>query len=288
MESFSAESVAASADASAPSLDQTNFTETFRSSLAAAGRENCRYPVAGWMKPVQSVAAATDAARASLDQANAANLNDHLVADKVVPDFPTNPLVKPVAANRFIRVKKKGGIAMRCAQRTSAQNRGGAIEDAAATVPMIGTTTSLPYENKFADLSMLVNEMIKKDSTFKSQCDQFQEEFEELFGPSLIVAVSKFQNQVMQDMYKFDDEQSSAALALIATKKTRGGVLDRKNAVMLFVFFRCYLAVEDLNVAEFVRSASQGILPTEISGIIDHTVDRVGIGRLEKCYTTAG
>ena len=89
-------------------------------------------------------------------------------------------------------------------------------------------------------------------------------------------------------MYKFDDEQSSAALALIATKKTRGGVPDRKNADMLIVYFRCYLATEDLNVAEFVLSASQGILPTESSGIIDHTYDRVGIGRLERCWTTAG
>ena len=57
---------------------------------------------------------------------------------------------------------------------------------------------------------------------------------------------------------------------------------------MLIVYFRCYLAAEDLNVAEFVRTASQGILPTEISGIIDHTDDRVGIGRLERCWTNAG
>ena len=57
---------------------------------------------------------------------------------------------------------------------------------------------------------------------------------------------------------------------------------------MLIVFFRCYLATEDLNVAEFALTASQGILHTEVSGIIDHTVDRVGVGRLEKCWTTAG
>ena len=286
MERFSAESVAAAADASATSLDQANFfTETFHTSPAAAGREKDRNPLTGWKKPVKSVAAATDVSAASLDQAN---LNDHLVADTVVPEFPTNPLVKPVAASRFIRIKKKGGIALRLAARTTAQNRGGAIEDAAATVPVIGTTASLPYENKFADLSMLVNEMIKKDFTFESQCEQFQEEFEDLYGPELTAAVAKFQNQVLKDMYKFDDEQSSAALALIATKKARGGVPDRKNADMLIVFFRRYLATEDLNVAEFVLSASQGILPTEVSGIIDHTDDRVGIGRLERCWTTAG
>ena len=283
MERFSAEVQPKLASASATSLELGYFTETFHSSPAAAGREKYRYPVAGWMKPVQSVAAATDAYSASLDRANPADPNDHLVADRVVPEFPTNPLVEPVAASRFIRVKKKGGLALRSAQRTTAQNRGGAVEDAAATVPVIGTAASLPYENKFADISMLVNEMIRKDSTFKSLCDQFESEFEELFGPNLTTAIYKFQNQVRQDMYKFDDEQSSAALALIATKKTRGGVPDRKNADMLIVFFRRYLATEDLNVAEFVLSASQGILPTEISGIIDHTDDRVGIGRLERC-----
>ena len=68
---------------------------------------------------------------------------------------------------------------------------------------------------------MLVNEMIKKDSSFKSQCEEFQKQFEELYGPKLIAAVSKFHQQVLKDMYKFDDEQSSAALALIATKKSR-------------------------------------------------------------------
>ena len=146
MERFSAEAQPKLTSASATSLDPANFTETFHSSPAAASREKYRYPVAGWMKPVQSVAAATDAYAASLDQANAANLNDHLVADRVVPEFPTDPLMKPVAASRFIRIKKKGGFAMRCAQRTSAQHRGGAIEDAAATVPVIGTTASLPYD----------------------------------------------------------------------------------------------------------------------------------------------
>ena len=286
MERFSAKSVAAAADASATSLDQANFfTETFHTSPAAAGREKDRNPLTGSKKPVKSVAAATDVSAASLDQAN---LNDHLVADTFVPEFPTNPLVEPVAASRFTRIKKKGGIALRFAQRTAAQNRGGAVEDAAATVPVIGTPAALPYENKFTDLSMLVNEMIKKDAVFKLQCDEFQDRFEELFGKELTAAVSKFQNQVLKDMYKFDDEQSSAALALIATKKARGGVPDRKNADMLIVFFRRYLATEDLNVAEFVLTASQGILPTEVSGIIDHTVDRVGIGRLEKCWTTAG
>ena len=54
---------------------------------------------------------------------------------------------------------------------------------------------------------------------------------------------------------------------------------------MLIVFFRWYLATEDLNVVEFALTASQGILHT---GIIDHTVDRVGVGRLEKCWTTVG
>ena len=204
---------------------------------------------------------------------------------------PVEPLPereRPAAAGTFVREKKKGGIALRYAARTTAQNRGGAIEDAAATVPVIGTPASLPYENKFADLSMLINEMIKKDSTFKSQCEEFQKEFEELFGPKLTAAVSKFQNQVLRDMYKFDDEQSSAALALIATKKTRGGVPDRKNADMLIVFFRRYLATADSKVAEFILTASQGILPTETSVVVDHTVDRVGIRRLQNCWTTAG
>ena len=70
-------------------------------------------------------------------------------------------------------------------------------------MPVIDTTASLPYENKFADLSMLVNEMIKKDFTFESQCEQFQEEFEDLYGSELTAAVAKFQNQVLKDMYKF-------------------------------------------------------------------------------------
>jgi hypothetical protein len=285
MERFSAESVAAAADASATSLDQANFfTETFRTSPAAAGREKDRNPSTRWNFYVESVAAATDVSTASLDQAN---LTDHLVVDTVEPKFPTDPL-KPVAASRFVRTKKKGGISLRYAQRTATQNRGGAVEDAAATVPVIGTPAALPYENKFADLSMLVNEMMKKDAVFKLQCDEFQERFEELFGKELTAAVSRFHQQVLKDMYKFDDEQSSAALALIATKKARGGEPDRKNADMLIVFFRCYLATEDLNVAEFALTASQGILHTEVSGIIDHTVDRVGVGRLEKCWTTAG
>ena len=73
-------------------------------------------------------------------------------------------------------------------------------------------------------------------------------------------------------MYKFDDEQSSAALALIATKKTRGGVPDRKNADMLIVFFRRYLSTADSKVAEFILTASQGILPTETSVVVDHTI----------------
>ena len=158
-------------------------------------------------------------------------------------------------------MKKRGGIALRYATRTAAQSRGGAIEDAAASVPVLGTSASLPYENKFADLNMLVNELIKKDSSFKSQCEEFQKQFEELYGPKLTAAVSKFHQQVLKDMYKFDDEQSSAALALIATKKSRGGVPDRKNAEMLIVFFRRYLATDDSKVAEFILTASQGTFP---------------------------
>ena len=84
-------------------------------------------------------------------------------------------------------------------------------------------------------------------------------------------------------MYKFDDEQTSAALALIATKKSRGGVPDRKNAGMLIVFFRRYLAADDLKVDEFILTASQGILPTESCGVIDISIERIEIGRLETC-----
>ena len=57
---------------------------------------------------------------------------------------------------------------------------------------------------------------------------------------------------------------------------------------MLIVFFRRYLATADSKVAEFILTASQGILPTETSVVVDHTVDRVGIRRLQNCWTTAG
>ena len=286
MESFAAPSSAA--DATEAALDQASFTEMFHSSPAAtpaATGERFRNPSNGQYQPrnlnVTAELCPTEPRPAVEPPA------DHLFPGEEAVD-PQPEEKPPAAAGEFIRVKKKGGIAQRFAARTTAQNRGGAIEDAAATVPVIGTPASLPYENKFADLSMLINEMIKKDSTFKSQCEEFQKEFEELFGPKLTAAVSKFQNQVLRDMYKFDDEQSSAALALIATKKTRGGVPDRKNADMLIVFFRRYLATADSKVAEFILTASQGILPTETSVVVDHTVDRVGIRRLQNCWTTAG
>ena len=286
MESFAAPSSAA--DATEAALDQASFTEMFHSSPAAtpaATGERFRNPSNGQYQPrnlnVTAELCPTEP-RPAVEPPT-----DHLFPGEEAVD-PQPEEKPPAAAGEFIRVKKKGGIAQRFAARTTAQNRGGAIEDAAATVPVIGTPASLPYENKFADLSMLINEMIKKDSTFKSQCEEFQKEFEELFGPKLTAAVSKFQNQVLRDMYKFDDEQSSAALALIATKKTRGGVPDRKNADMLIVFFRRYLATADSKVAEFILTASQGILPTETSVVVDHTVDRVGIRRLQNCWTTAG
>ena len=115
---------------------------------------------------------------------------------------PVEPLPEgedPTAAGEYVRVRKIGGVALRYAARTTTQNRGGAIEDAAASAPVIGTPASLPYEDKFADLNMLVNEMIKKDPSFKSQCDEmcaeFHKQFEELFGPKLIAAVSKSHQQ---------------------------------------------------------------------------------------------
>ena len=285
MESFTP-SAAAAADPSQAPLDQASFTEMFHSSPAATPAdtgERFRNP-AGQFAP-------RNLNKTELPATEPRPAVELVFIPALEGEKPVEPLPKeecPAAAGAFVREKKKGGIALRYAARTTAQNRGGAIEDAAASVPVIGTLASLPYENKFADLSMLVNEMIKKDSSFKSQCEEFQKQFEELYGPKLTAAVSKFHQQVLKDMYKFDDEQSSAALALIATKKSRGGVPDRKNAEMLIVFFRRYLATDDSKVAEFILTASQGILPTETSGVIDISVDRIGIGRLEKCWTTAG
>ena len=288
MESFAAPSAAA--DTTEAPLSQASFTEMFHTSPAAtpaqATGERFRDPSNGRFLPRNLNGTAElcptvprpPAVEPPIDSA----FEDPESVDPQPEDEP------PAAAGAFVRVKKQGGVAQRFVVRTTAQSRGGAIEDAAATVPVIGTPAALPYKSMFPDLSMLVNEMYKKDSTFKSQCEEFQKEFGELYGPKLTAAISKFQNQVLRDMYKFDDEQSSAALALIATKKTRGGVSGRKNADMLIGFFRRYLATADSEVDEFILTASQGILPTEVPVVVDHAVDRIGISRLQKCWTTDG
>ena len=103
--------------------------------------------------------------------------------DSILPDE-----AEPSAA--FVRVKKNGGSSARYAARVRYQSRGGAIEDAAATIPVKGTAACLPYEDKFSDVNMLLNEIIKKDSGFKAAAEQFQTDFNVGHGPKLVALVA--------------------------------------------------------------------------------------------------
>jgi hypothetical protein len=120
MESFASSAVV---DASQASLDQASFTEMFHSS------------------PVATPANSGESFRNSSGQLAPRKLNRtelpateprHAVEPGHAPAFgseePVEPLPErecPAAAGTFVREKKKGGIALRYAARTTAQNRGG-------------------------------------------------------------------------------------------------------------------------------------------------------------------
>jgi hypothetical protein len=147
----------------------------------------------------------------------------------------------------------------------------------------VGSPAADAYEGKFTKLTMLVSEMVKKDSVFKASCENFEAAFDVKTGNQAIRLVDEFIH-ILLNQYGFTDEQAQATAMLIATRKTRSGSTSRKNADITALLVRSYLTASEDDLALFNSDAHGCVLSQmqDRSGREVHV--SMGFRRLMLCY----
>ena len=104
------------------------------------------------------------------------------------------------------------------------------VEQAVDSVACAGTPAADAYEGKFTKLTMLVAEMVKKDTVFKASCENFESGFDVKTGGAQATRLVDGLIHMLLNHCGFTDEQAQATSMLVATRKARSGSTGRKNA----------------------------------------------------------
>jgi hypothetical protein len=129
------------------------------------------------------------------------------------------PVELPVTV---FKVRMKAACSWAEQRRTTktARRAVGFVEQAVDSVACVGTPAADACGGRFTKLTMLVSEMVKKDSVFKAGCENFEAAFDVKTGNQATRLVDEFIH-LMLNQYEFTDEQAQATAMLIATRKAR-------------------------------------------------------------------
>ena len=138
------------------------------------------------------------------DYENLTGLYQRLVDSKSTSSQALEPVELPLPEYQ-LRKKKGGSWAEQRRTTETARRAVGYVEQAVDSVACAGTPAAKAYEGKFTKLTMLVAEMVKKDTVFKASCENFEAAFDVKTGNQATRLVDGFIHMLL-NQHGFTDE----------------------------------------------------------------------------------